>query len=259
MKIQKNISLAQYTTFKIGGPAKYFVVVENNDDLVKAVEFAKSKKLPFFILGGGSNILVSDKGFNGLVILTNNKQVKVDNNVIKADAGVKLSDLVKISIDNNLTGLEWAIGIPGTIGGAVKVNASAFGSNISELVKDIKKKDNIIISVELEMKKGNKKESQKIIKKYSEYRKEGQPLEYPSAGCIFRNILNQGAGRLIDQAGLKGTKIGDAMISEKHANFIINLNNAKSKDVKDLIKLIKKTVKEKFDIELEEEIQYLGF
>lgn len=257
MKIQKNIILAPYTTFKIGGPAKYFTIVENNKDLVEANEFAKNKKLPFFILGGGSNILVSDKGFNGLVILINNKQVTMNNNVIKAEAGVKLSDLVKISIDNNLTGLEWAIGIPGTIGGAVKVNTSAFGSNISELVKNIEKKDNVILSVELEMKKGNKQASQQMIKKYSKHRKERQPLEYPSAGCIFKNPINQKAGYLIDQAGLKGKQIGQAQVSEKHANFIINLNSAKSKDVKDLIKLIKKTVKKKFNIELEEEIQYL--
>ena len=258
MKIQKNIILALYTTFKIGGPTKYFTIVENNKDLIEAVEFAKSKKLPFFILGGGSNILASDKGFNGLVILINNKQVKVNKNVIKAEAGVKLADLVKISIDNNLTGLEWAIGIPGTIGGAVNVNASAFGSDISRLVKNIEKKNNTILLVELELKNGNKKESQQMIKKYSEYRKERQPLEYPSAGCIFKNPINQRAGYLIDQASLKRKQIGQAQISEKHANFIINLDKAKSKDVKALIKLIKETVKNKFDIELEEEIQYLG-
>ncbi len=258
MKIQRNIVLAPYTSFKIGGPAKYFTIIKNNNDLIKAVEFAKSKKLPFFILGGGSNILVSDKGFNGLVILMNNKEIRVDNNLIRADAGAKLSDLVRISIDNNLAGLEWAIGIPGTIGGAVKVNTSAFGSDISELVKNIKKKDNIIISVELELKKGNKKTSQEMIKKYSKHRKERQPLEYPSAGCIFKNPINQKAGYLIEHSSLKGKQIGQAQVSEKHANFIINLGVAKSKNVKDLIKLIKKTVKKKFDIELEEEIQYLG-
>jgi len=259
MDIKQDIALSPYTTFKIGGPAKYFVVAKSNKDLEEAVDFAKSKNLPYFILGGGSNLLVSDDGFNGLVILMENNQWKIDGNKIIAEAGVKLGDLVKASIENELTGLEWAIGIPGTIGGAVKVKASAFGQNMAELVKDIKEKHGTIISVELELKKGNKKTSQELIKEYTEKRKKTQPLEYPSAGCIFKNIPGQGAGRLIDQAGLKGTKIGQAMVSDKHANFIINLGGAKSEDVIKLIKLVKKTIKQKYKIDLQEEIQYLGF
>jgi len=256
---QKNISLAKYTTFKIGGPAKYFFKTKTKQDLIKAVQFAKKEKLPFFILGGGSNLLVSDKGFDGMIILMNNKRLEVDNNKIIAEAGAKLSDIVKISIKNNLTGLEWAIGIPGTIGGAVKVNAHAFNSNISELVKGIKKDNNIIFSVELELKKGDRKKSNELIEKYIKKRKNSQPLEYPSAGCIFKNIPGHGAGRLIDKASLKGVKIGQAMISDKHANFIINLGGANASDVIKLIKLVKKTIKKKFNINLEEEIQYLGF
>jgi len=188
-----------------------------------------------------------------------NKKLEVNNNKIIAEAGVKLSDVVKTSIKNNLTGLEWAIDIPGTIGGAVKVNAHAFGSNISELVRSIKKDNNIIFSVELELKKGNRKESSKLIEEYIKKRKDNQPLEYPSAGCIFRNIPDYGAGRLIDKAGLKGVQIGQAMISDKHANFIINLGKAKSEDVVKLIKLIKQSIKEKFNINLKEEIEQLGF
>lgn len=256
---QENISLAEYTTFKIGGSAKYFCKVENKKDLIKAVNFAQSKNLPYFILGGGSNLLVSDNGFKGLVILIDNKELEVVGYKIKAGAGVILNKLVGLSIKNNLTGLEWAVGIPGTIGGAVKVNAHAFDSDMSQLVKKIEKIDNIIFSVELELKKGDKKTSQELIKEYTKKRISTQPLKYPSAGCIFKNVPGQGAGRLIDQAGLKGVKIGQAMISDKHANFIINLGGAKSEDVIKLIKLIKKTIKEKYDINLEEEIQYLGF
>ena len=258
IEVKENVSLAEYTTFKIGGPARYFFIAKNKQDLIKAIEFAKNKHLTFFILGGGSNLLVSDNGFKGVVIKIQNQDYRIDGTRIITDAGVELNTLVNLSIDNSLTGLEWAIGIPGTIGGAVKVNASAFGQNIKELVKNIKKINKIIISVELDLKKGNKEDSLKIIKEYIQKRKNTQPLEYASAGCIFKNTSGQGAGRLIDQAGLKGVKIGQAMISEKHANFIINLGGAKSDDVINLIKLVKQTIKDKFDLELEEEIQYLG-
>lgn len=256
---KENVSLAEHTTFKIGGPAKYFFKAKTKQDLVKAIKFAKSNHLAFFILGGGSNLLISDNGFDGLVIKIQNTKYKTIDIKIITEAGAKLSTLVKASVENNLTGLEWAIGIPGTIGGAVKVNASAYNQNIKDLVRNIKKIDNIIISIELELEKGDKKESLKLMKEYTQKRKNTQPLEYASAGCIFKNIPGKGAGRLIDQAGLKGTKIGDAMISEKHANFIINLGNAESEDVIKLVKLVKKTIKEKYNINLEEEIHYLGF
>ena len=258
IEVKENVLLADYTTFKIGGPARYFFIAKNKQDLIKAIEFAKNKHLTFFILGGGSNLLVSDNGFKGVVIKIQSQDYRIDGTRIITDAGIELNTLVNLSIDNDLTGLEWAIGIPGTIGGAVKVNASAFGQNIKELVKNIKKINKIIISVELDLKKGNKNISQELIKEYTQKRKNTQPLEYPSAGCIFKNTSGQGAGRLIDQAGLKGTKVGQAMISEKHANFIINLGGAKSDDVINLIKLVKQTIKDKFDLELEEEIQYLG-
>jgi len=258
-KFQKDVSLAKYTTFKIGGIAKYFFRVSNKEDLNKAIEFIREKSLPFFVLGGGSNVLVSDKGFVGIVILMNNKKIEIEDNKIIVEAGVELNNLVKYSIKNSLTGLEWAIGIPGTVGGAVKVNAHAFGSNFSELVKDTKEDNNIILSVELELKNGNKEKCKKLINEYIKKRENTQPLEYPSAGCIFKNIPNYGAGRLIDKAGLKGTQIGEAMISNKHANFIINLGKANSNDVIKLIELAKETVKEKFNLELKEEIKYLGF
>ncbi len=259
VKIQKNISLADYTTFKIGGPAKYFCKVEGSNDLIKAVGFIKDKDLPFFILGGGSNILVSDNGFDGLVIMMNNRKIKIGNNRIIAEAGVRLGDLIRFSIKNSLTGLEWAIGIPGTVGGAVKIDAHAFGSDMLQLVKDIKKQGDIIFSVGIELKKGSRQESKKLVKQYIEKRKNTQPLNCASAGCVFKNPPNNFAGQLIDKSGLKGAKIGRAMISDKHANFIVNLGQAKAKDVVNLIELTKQTIKEKFGIDLEEEIEYLGF
>lgn len=257
IKVQKNISLARYTTFRIGGPARYFFVAKSTEDLIKAVKFAQAKKLPYFILGGGSNLLISDKGFNGLVIKTQSASWRTKSNIIYAEAGVRLNDLIKASTQAGLTGLEWAIGIPATIGGAVKCQAGAFGQSILEMVREIKKIDEIIISVELILKKGNKKKSQQLIQEYLKKRKNSQPLDYPSAGSVFKNPAGQFAGQLIEQCGLKGKKIGQAMISKKHANFIINLGNAQAKDVLELIQLIKKSVKEKFNLNLEEEIDIL--
>jgi len=194
-----------------------------------------------------------------MAIKVNSKQKTINNNKIIAEAGVLLKDLIKLSIDSGLTGLEWTVGIPGTIGGAVKVNASAFNQSISKAVKKIKKLDEIILSIELELKKGERERSKRLINQYLKKRKATQPLDYPSAGCIFKNPLNRNAGYLIEQCGLKGKKIGQAMISEKHANFIINLDGAKARDVLSLIKLIKEDVKKRFNIELEEEIEYVGF
>jgi len=268
--------LKKYTTFKIGGPAKYFFVAKNKKDLIKAIKVAKKLKLPFFILGGGSNLLVSDKGFNGLVI----------------KYGQPLSLYVS-------KGLEWAAGLPGTIQGAVYGNAGAFQKSMKDVVKEVevfdtktgkvqifknkdckfsyrnsifrKKKNLIILSVKIKSKKSNPKK----IKQYLDYRKKTQPLNFPSAGSVFKNPVAFLAGeldkedkssfsafaaaRLIEECELKGKRVGNVKISEKHANFIVNLGRGKAEDVKKLINLAKKKVKNKFGINLEEEIQFLGF
>lgn len=282
MKIQKNISLARYTTFRIGGRTKYFLVVKNKEDLILAINFVDKNKLPFFVLGGGSNLLVSDKKFNGVVIKIENCKLKIENSKVIAGAGLSLNKLVKISIEKNLTGLEWAIGIPGTVGGAVFGNAGAFGKSMKDIIKTVevfdiknkkfkslknknckfnyrnsifkKKKNLIIISIEIFLEKRKKKEIQKRIKENLNYKKATQPLRYLSAGSIFKNPKKFSAAKLIEKCGLKGKKIGKAKISEKHTNFIVNLGKAKAKDVKKLINLIKKEVKKKFKIILEEEI-----
>ncbi len=264
MKIQENISLASYTTFKIGGPARYFLIVR---DVAQAIDFAQEKNLPYFLLGGGSNLLVRDKGFNGVVIKLENKEIKLNGEV---DAGAKLSDLVDFTVKNDLTGLEWVAGIPGTVGGAIRGNAGAFGHSISEVIKEVKTfhketdyqfgyrdsvfkhNSDIILSAVFEFKKGVNRE---LIDEYLKER-EKHPLE-PSAGCIFQNPKPLFAGKLIEDCGLKGKRIGKAAISEKQANFIVNLGGAQAKDVFELIQLAKKEVKKKFNIELKEEIQYL--
>ena len=310
-EIKKNVLLKNYTTFKIGGRAKYFYIAKNTEDLIKAILVAKKFKLPFFILGGGSNLLVSDEGFRGLVIKILFSKSYFLNSQISAEAGTILGQLISATLNTGLTGLEWAAGIPGTVGGAICGNAGAFKKSMKNIVKEVEvfdlknkkikilknrdckfgyrdsifkqKKNLIILSATLQLKKGNKKEIEKKIKEYLNFRKEKQPLNLPSAGSVFKNFTPHrnevsGAGPalkmalqefnrkdlipaayLIEKCGLKGKKIGKVKISEKHANFIVNLGGGKAKDVKKLINLAKKKVKNKFSITLEEEIQFLGF
>jgi len=340
IKIKKNIPLSKYTTFKIGGPAKYFCLVKSNDEIEKALEFAEKNKLKIFVLGGGSNLLISDRGFDGLVIKTQNTRYKIQNSNIICDGGLSLMKLVSESVKSNLTGLEWAAGIPGTVGGAIANNTGANGKCMADVVRDIeildigywilgnppnpllqkgnkiipslsrrtreisgleirklnnkecefsyrdsvfkREKKYIILSAVLKLKKGNQEESKKTISEILKSRKEKQPLEYPSAGSIFKNpavddehfkklikkypelknIVKDNivpAGWLIEKAGLKGKKIGGAMVSEKHCNFIVNFNNAKAEDVVILISLIKQKIRTYLGIQLKEEIEYVGF
>ena len=188
-----------------------------------------------------------------------NTKYKIQNTRIRAEAGASLAQIVKGATRAGLTGLEWAVGIPGTVGGAAAVNASAFGSRMDDIVEKTEKIDKIIWSVVLKLKKENKSKIKNKIKEFLDYRRKTQPLGSACAGCIFSNPAGQSAGRLIDLAGLKGASAGGAKISEKHANFILNIKNAQAKDVLTLIKLAKKTVKEKFNVNLELEINLLGF
>lgn len=289
---QRNVLLKNHTTFKIGGSAEYFYIAKTKQDLIKAIKEARKNGLSFFILGGGSKLLVSDRGYNGLVI--KNKISLVRPIKIRADlvllvgAGVKLKDLVKLSLKESLTGLEWAAGIPSaTIGGAVRGNAGAFGTSITDIVNKIEVLDTedfkikifdnkkcqfgyrnsifkqnpnlIIFSAELKLKKAKRQEIEQKIKETLDYRQNHHPMNFASAGSIFINPKNYSVGFLIEQCGLKGTQIKDAQISPKHANFIVNLGNAKADNVIQLIKLAKNQVRKKFNINLKEEIQYLGF
>ncbi len=285
-KIQKNISLAEHTNFKIGGRARYFFSARTKKDLLSAVNAAKKFKLPFFILGGGSNLLVSDRGYKGLVVKCQMSKLRFQKLKIYAEAGVPLSSVASKAKERGLGGLEWAAGIPGTVGGAVFGNTGAFGKSMEDGVKEVevfdiydlkfkifgkkdcrfnyrdsifkKRKNLIIFSTVIKLKKGNKKEIQKKIKEYLDRKKTTQPLNFLSAGSVFKNPGRFFAAKLIDECGLKGKKVGRAKISEKHANFIVNLGKARAKDVKKLINLTKQRVKNKFGIILEEEIQYLS-
>lgn len=308
-KVKENVSLAPFTTFKVGGPAKYFFIAKTKEDLIEAIKAAKKENLRFFVLGGGSNLLVANEGYDGLVIKFEISDIKCKDNEIYTEAGAEFKEVVRCSLDNSLTGLEWAAGIPGTIGGAIYGNAGAFGAFTENIIKNVEaldiseletqnfsreacefswkgsvfkdRKNLIILSAILVLKKGDKKDIESKIKEGITYRKNHHPLDYPSAGCIFKNVKMQisnkellkefpqleefnkkgyiPAGFLIEKSGLIGKKIGGAQISEKHANFIINIGNAKASDIANLIKLVKHEVKDRFEVNLEEEVRYLGF
>ncbi|OQX00849.1 UDP-N-acetylenolpyruvoylglucosamine reductase [Candidatus Parcubacteria bacterium A4] len=306
--VKKNVLLREYTTFRIGGLAKYFFVAKTKEELIEAIGWARENNIPFFILGGGSNVLVLDEEYNGLIIKITNSKLQISNKSkiqkkakskdfakfkIIVGAGMPLAKLVSETAKNGLTGMEWAAGVPGTVGGAIRGNAGAFGGCMAEAIKMVtvleipkflpaggfpngdkikkyKKKDCrfkyrdsifkhdenlIILSVEIELEKGDPEEINRKMKEHLDYRRNSHPLSFPSAGSIFKNPNKSfSAGDLIERCGLKGKTIGGAQISEKHANFIVNLGGAKAKDVLALVDLAKKEVKGKFDIALEEEI-----
>lgn len=306
-RIQKNALLKHHTTFKIGGPADYFFIAKKTEDIMNAIKTAKKMKLPVFVLGSGSNLLVSDHGFRGLVIKMDNTPVIKQKSqlVIFAEAGTEMKDLVIFSVNKSLQGLEWAGGLPGTFGGAIRGNAGAFGSEMKDSILQVeaidnnfalkkllnkqchfsyrssifKKKNWTVVSATITLKKGNKKELENIAKSHSKYRKERHPLEFPNAGSIFKNVpLSEFSPKLkgnlagvvkkdpfpviptaflVSEAGLKGTRVGQAAVSEKHPNFIVNLGNAKAKDVLTLIDIVKKKVKKMYGIQLETEVQLL--
>ncbi|MBC7074260.1 UDP-N-acetylmuramate dehydrogenase, partial [Candidatus Parcubacteria bacterium] len=284
--------------------ADYFVRAKNEKELIQIIRWTKKNNLPFFILGGGSNVLFSDEGFRGVVIKIQNCKLKIKNSKIIAGAGCPLQKLIQEAVKNSLSGLEWAAGIPGSLGGAIRGNAGAFGKEMKDVVEKVKvlevrglkfkvkelgkedcrfayresifkrKKDWVILGATLKLKKGKRKEIQEKIREILKLRKEKQPLEFPSAGSVFKNVptkklpkklkekfkekIKNGflpAGVLIEACGLKGKTIGGAKISEKHANFILNFQNASAKDVLKLISLVKRKAKEKFHLKLEEEIE----
>jgi UDP-N-acetylmuramate dehydrogenase len=273
--------LGRYTTFKIGGPADLFYQAETEAELVQAVKLSRERELPFFILGGGSNVLISDEGFRGIVIKNQVSSIKFQNEGVIVGSGTLLARLVEEAAKNSLSGLEFCVGIPGTIGGAVVGNAGAQDKAIGDLLEKVRvldekgeiidlkqeecqfkyrasrfqKEEKVILEVVLKLTKKSEPAIRKEMVRYLEARKD-QPKE-PSAGSIFKNPPPSagGAGELIDQAGLRGETEGQAQISEKHANWIVNLGGASCQDVLELISLAKSQVRQKFNLELEEEIQ----
>ena len=274
--VKENASLKNLNTYKLESKAKYLIQVETLDGLINVLKYLKENKIKCFILGAGSNIVI-DEYFDGAVIkLCGLKNINIDHDMITCGAGSMMGTLACTSVEHNLTGLEWAINIPGTVGGSIVGNAGAYNKeifdslisikvldeslNVKELKKEeikhtyrhteLKEKPWIVLEATFKLEKGNKEESLKLIEDRKIRRKATQPLDMPSAGSVFRNPENDHAGRLIEAAGLKGKKIGGAMVSLKHANFIVNTGTATSNDVKNLIKLVHTQVKEKFNVDL---------
>jgi len=283
-RVKVDEPLSKHTSFKIGGPASYFLELESIEELRNVIEFSRKMNLDFFILGEGTNVLFADEGFSGFVIQLKGKFAKfsVKGAAITAGAGVKLNALVEELAKKGLGGLEFASGIPGSIGGAIVTNAGTKTGSIGDVTKEVRilsegkvrilKSEEmdfsyrhcklpdkaIVLEVKLGLKNGKKSDIMKKIKESLKERKKNQPLSTLNAGCVFKNPETCEAGKLIEAAGLKGTRIGDAEVSTKHANFIINRGRAKAKDVYNLIKKIQETVKEKFNIDLELELRLVG-
>ena len=278
--------MKKHTTFRIGGPADYYLCPHSTEELQKILQICKENKMEFFVLGNGSNLLVSDKGYRGVVIQLwkNFSDIVTKEDTITVKAGALLSKVAAEALEEGLTGMEFASGIPGTIGGAVVMNAGAYGGEMKDIIKEVtvltkegdiltiskeemnfgyrtsvvKEKGYVVISVVLQLKKGDRAEIRKVMDDLKERRVTKQPLDMPSAGSTFKRPEGYFTGKLIMDAGLRGFSVGGAQISEKHCGFVVNKGDATAADVLGLIKEVQKRVQEKFGVALEPEVKFLG-
>ena len=285
-EVSLNVSLKEYTSFKIGGTADLFVVPNNLMELINVLDILKENNVEYFLLGAGSNLLISDKGIRGAVIKLGDgfDYAHAKNGYILAGAGVSLAKLSACAKEAELKGLEFASGIPGSLGGALFMNAGAYGGEMKDVVTEVSyidkdgtvktascsecdfgyrksifsSGDKIIISAKITLEKGSREEILQKMRELNAKRKEKQPLEYPSAGSTFKRPEGHFAGALIEEAGLKGHTIGGAQVSEKHAGFVINTGDATAEDVCELIEYVKKEVFKKSGVELEPEVRITG-
>lgn len=292
LTVRKNIVLAPYTTFGIGGPADFFIIASSQEDILEAIAFAKEKNLPYFLLGTGANILIGDKGFRGLVIKNETNKFSINGSVVVSESGVVMSDLINATIQKGLSGLEHFAGIPSTVGGALWQNLHFLTPDRSEtfyigdilfsatILTSVGKKQtverdyfqftydwsilhktkDIVLQASFELFPEEKRELQKRFDANIKWRDEKHPkgASKISAGSIFKKIEGYGAGRLIQQVGLKGKQIGKAKISERHANFILNTGGATAKDVRELITLVQETAKLELGLDMQTEITFVG-
>lgn len=278
--------MSRHTTFRIGGSADYFVKPGNADEVAAVIAVCREYNIPYFILGNGSNLLVSDDGYRGMIIniMDNMDSVTVDGRIITAQAGAMLVRVSVMARDNALTGLEFASGIPGTIGGAVYMNAGAYDGEMKNVVKTVRAIDEygriyeldsekmdfsyrhsiveerklIVLEVTLELEHGSREAIDDRMKELAEARRSKQPLEYPSAGSTFKRPEGYFAGKLIMDAGLRGYSVGGAQVAEKHCGFVINKGGATASDVVELIRDVQHDVDDKFGVTLEPEVKMLG-
>lgn len=281
--VRFNAPLSEYTSFRIGGPADVLVEPADVEDVIRLVKQTHEQKLPFFVLGG-TNLLVRDKGIRGVVIsLAKLRAIKEESgSVLYAEGGVGMPTLIGYAIRRSLAGLEWAAGIPGTVAGCVVMNAGTRLGEMKNTVKAVRVVQTngdvrdypaeriafeyrraslppgIVVGVWLQLKQGVRADIEKVVKDYLRYRRETQPLTLPSAGCVFKNPANDSAGRVVEAAGLKGVSVGDACVSVKHANFIVNQGKASAADVLALIKKIRAQVVRKTGVKLTLELKLVG-
>ncbi len=283
IKIDENMS--NHIHFKVGGPVDILLIPSKVNQVVETLKICKNENIPYFIIGNGSNLLVKDGGIRGVVIkLSNLLSIEVKDNTIKASSGTLLEDVSKKAVENSLTGFEFACGIPGSVGGAVFMNAGAYDGEIKNVIKEAEvldidgnimvlskeelelgyrtskvMKDNLIVlSATFELAKGDKEKIQERVNELTEKRESKQPLEYPSAGSTFKRPEGYFAGKLIQDAGLKGASVGGAAVSEKHSGFVINKDGATAEDVLNLINHVQNEVKNQFGVELHTEVRIIG-
>ncbi len=284
--VKQQEPMSRHTTFRIGGPADFYLCPHSTKEVQEIVEICKEENLPYFVLGNGSNLLVSDKGYRGVVIQLwkNFSDITVKDCCIQAKAGALLSKVAAEALEAGLTGMEFASGIPGTIGGAAFMNAGAYGGEMKDIIKSVKvldtqgevrvlpkeelkmgyrtsivkEKGYTVLSVELELSKGNREEIRNTMEDLKERRTSKQPLEMPSAGSTFKRPEGYFAGKLIMDSGLRGFSVGGAQVSEKHCGFVVNKGGATAMDVLNLIREVQRRVKEQFGVDLETEVRFLG-
>ena len=277
--------MSSHCTFRAGGTAKYYVIPDEYTKVRDVMRLCVEENIPYYVIGNGSNLLVQDDGFDGVIIEIDSSlaEIEINGNEIVAKAGAKLSKIAVKALNESLTGFEFAHGIPGNLGGAVTMNAGAYGGEMKDVLKWVKVLDNnvemkilkaeeielgyrtsiivkekmIVLEACIELHKGNRDEIEKHMKELMAKRKEKQPLEYPSAGSTFKRPEGYFAGKLIQDAGLKGYRVGGAMVSEKHSGFVINYDNATATDIINLMKDVRKKVYEEFQVTLEPEVKIL--
>ena len=285
-KVKKQELMSGHTTFRTGGPAEFFVTPDSAEMTARLIGLCKEEKIPYYMIGNGSNLLVGDRGIRGVVIQTQKEmqQIRTEGNVIRAQAGALLSKIAAEALANGLTGFEFAAGIPGTLGGACVMNAGAYGGEMKQVLREvtlldaggmlcrmktdelelgyrtsrIAKEGYIVLEAAIELEKGNPTSIRQTMDELKNRRVEKQPLEYPSAGSTFKRPEGYFAGKLIEDAGLRGFSVGGAQVSEKHCGFVINKEKATSADILELIEKVAEIVWDRFRVKLEPEVKMIG-
>lgn len=278
--------MKNHTTFRVGGPAEFFVMPRTAEEVKKVIDLCRRESFPYYIIGNGSNLLVSDQGYRGVVLQIYKEMscIEIEENVIVAQAGALLSAIANKALENGLTGFEFAAGIPGTLGGACVMNAGAYGGEMKDVLKEvtvlteegevltipkenlelgyrtsiIARKGYIVLEARIQLREGEKEAIKSLMEELKDKRVSKQPLEYPSAGSTFKRPEGYFAGKLIQDAGLRGFSVGGAQVSEKHCGFVINRENATAADVSELMRQVSARVEEEFGVKLEPEVKRLG-